>query len=111
MFLIKIYKRPLITLTKQWIKGNLVNFICKAKSVSNQDVLIMVTCPSKIVQWRETMLSKLATFSLHALSRTQIYSLSRERVGPRNIYVADFNFWINQKYGKVFHMEQIYHRL
>ena len=36
---------------KQWIKGGLVNFICKAKSLSKQDVLIMITCLSKIVQW------------------------------------------------------------
>ena len=32
------------------IEGSLVNFICEAKSVSKQDVLIMVTCPSKVVQ-------------------------------------------------------------
>ena len=48
--------------TKQWIKGSLYNFICEAKSVSNQDVLVMVTCPSKVVHWIETMLSKLGTF-------------------------------------------------
>ena len=29
---------------KQWMKGSLVNWICKAKSVSQQAVLILVTC-------------------------------------------------------------------
>ena len=48
----------------QWIKGSLVNFIREAESVSKQDLLIMVhvTCPSKVVQWIETMISRLATF-------------------------------------------------
>ena len=48
--------------SKQWIKGSLANFICKTKSLSKQEVLIMITCPSKVLQWIETMLSKLATF-------------------------------------------------
>ena len=47
---------------KQWIKGSLVNLICAAKSLSKQDLPIMVTCSSKIVQSPETILSKLATF-------------------------------------------------
>ena len=47
---------------EQWIQGSVVNFICETKSVSKQDVLIMVTWPSKVVQWTETMLYKLATF-------------------------------------------------
>ena len=52
-----------LTLTlKQWTKGNLVSLICEAKSMSKQDVLMMVTGPSNIVQWIETMLSKLTTF-------------------------------------------------
>ena len=29
--------------TKEWIKGNLVYFICEAKSMSKQDVLIAIT--------------------------------------------------------------------
>ena len=52
-----------MSLPKQWIKGSVVNFICETKSVSKQDALIMVACPSKVVQGTETMLSKLATFS------------------------------------------------
>ena len=48
--------------TKPWIKGSLANFIWETKPVSKQDVLIKVTCLSKVVQWTETMLSKLATF-------------------------------------------------
>ena len=47
--------------SKQRIKGSLVNFICEAKSVSKWDAIIIVTCPSKVVQWTETMLFKLAT--------------------------------------------------
>ena len=31
------------------IKGSLVNFISEAKSVSKQDVLMMVSGPSKVV--------------------------------------------------------------
>ena len=42
--------------TKQSIKVSVV------KSVSKQDALILITCLSKIVQWSETMLSKLPTF-------------------------------------------------
>ena len=42
------------------MKGSLVNFICEAKSVAKQDVLIMVTW--KVMQWTETMFSKLVTF-------------------------------------------------
>ena len=42
--------------TKQSIKVSVV------KSVSKQDALILITCSSKIVQWSETMLSKLPTF-------------------------------------------------
>ena len=30
--------------SKQCIKGTLVNFICEAKAVSGKDVLIMITC-------------------------------------------------------------------
>ena len=57
--------------TKQWIKENVVNFICESKSVSKQDVLIMVTWPSKVVQWTETMLSKFATFHyIHWVDQT-----------------------------------------
>ena len=47
---------------KQWIKGNVVNFISETKSMSKQDVHIVVTCPSKVVQWTEIMLYKLAAF-------------------------------------------------
>ena len=43
-------------------KGNLVNLIWNANSVFKQDALIMVAYPSKVVQWHETMLYKLATF-------------------------------------------------
>ena len=46
---------------KQWIERIAVNFICKTKLVSKHDVCFMVTWQSKIVQWTETMLSKLAT--------------------------------------------------
>ena len=59
--------------SKQWIKGNLVNFICEAKSVSKKDVLIEITCSLKVVQWPETMLSKLAIFSLYSLSRQSLH--------------------------------------
>ena len=45
-----------------WIKGISVNFISEAKSVSMQDVVIVVTCSSKVMQWTDTVLSKLATF-------------------------------------------------
>ena len=48
--------------TKQWIKGSLVNFICEAKSVSKQDALILITWSSKVMQWTESTLSKLAIF-------------------------------------------------
>ena len=51
-----------IPVSKQWNKGSLANFVCEANSVSKQDIIIMVTCPSKVVQWSESMLSKLATF-------------------------------------------------
>ena len=34
----------------------------EAKSISKQEVLIMVICPSEVVQWTETMLSKLVLF-------------------------------------------------
>ena len=34
---------------KQWIKGSLVNLIRETKSVSKQDLLIMITCSSKDV--------------------------------------------------------------
>ena len=34
---IRKYSRAAWTCTKQWIKGNVVNFICETKSVSNQD--------------------------------------------------------------------------
>ena len=40
-------------------QGKLSHFLCEPKSVSEQDVLIVVACPS---QWTETMLSKLASF-------------------------------------------------
>ena len=46
---------------KQWIKGSLVNFISEVKSVSKQDLFISI-CPGKVMQWTETILSKLATF-------------------------------------------------
>ena len=36
--------------SKERIKGSLVNFICEAKSVSKQDTLIMITCSCKVVQ-------------------------------------------------------------
>ena len=39
-----------------------VNLIREAKSISKQEVIIMVICPSEVVQWTETMLSKLALF-------------------------------------------------
>ena len=42
-------------------KWSLVSFICEAKSVSKQDVLIMAIFANEIVQWTETMISKLAT--------------------------------------------------
>ena len=35
---------------------NVVNFICETKSVSKQHATILIPCPSKIVQWTETML-------------------------------------------------------
>ena len=34
--------------SKQWIKRRVVNFICETKSVSKQDVLIMVRWPNKL---------------------------------------------------------------
>ena len=40
--------------SKQWIKGNVVNFICETKSVPKQEALIMATWPSKVVQWTKT---------------------------------------------------------
>ena len=40
----------LLSGAKQWIKGSLVNFICKAKSLSKQDVLVVITCSSKVLQ-------------------------------------------------------------
>ena len=43
--------------SKQLIKGSLVNFNFEATSVSIQDVIIMVTCPSKVVQWFIELLS------------------------------------------------------
>ena len=58
LFHLIIYKHS----PRQWIKESLVNFISEVKSLSNQDILIMVICTNKVVQWTETMLSKLATF-------------------------------------------------
>ena len=49
---------------KQWIKGSLVNFICEAKSVLKQNVLIIVTCPSKVVQWTEPCFPSWLLFSV-----------------------------------------------
>ena len=40
----------LFATSRQWIKASLVNFICDAKSVSEQD---LVTCPNKKVLLRE----------------------------------------------------------
>ena len=42
--------------------GSLVKFFCEKNLVLKQQVLIMVTCPSKVDLWTTTMLSKLATF-------------------------------------------------
>ena len=53
-----------ILLSKQWIKGSLANLICEAKSLSKQDLLIMITCLSKNVQPPKTVLFKLATFPI-----------------------------------------------
>ena len=47
---------------KQWIKGSLASLICETKSLSMQDLLIMITCSSKNVQSPETLLFKLTTF-------------------------------------------------
>ena len=43
-----------------WYLGSLVKFIFEAKSISKQNVLIVII--SKFVQWPETILSKLASF-------------------------------------------------
>ena len=43
-------------------KKSLANFLSEEKSVSRQIVLTMIRRSSKIVQWTEAMLSKLATF-------------------------------------------------
>ena len=51
-----------LSILKQWIKGNAGNFICKTRSVSKQEVLSIITYPSNVLQWPETMLFKLATF-------------------------------------------------
>ena len=48
--------------TKQWIKESLVNFTCEAKSMPNQNVLIIKRSSIKVVQWSENMLSKLQLF-------------------------------------------------
>ena len=61
-----VTKRKNLTLyltMKQWFKGSLVNNICEVNLVSKQDLLIMVTCSSNVVQWTDTMLSKFIVFS------------------------------------------------
>ena len=58
----EIHKQLMHAIPRQWIKGSLVNFICEAKSVSKQDALILITWSSKVMQWTETTLSKLAIF-------------------------------------------------
>ena len=53
---------------KWWIQGSLVNFICETKPVSKQEVFIMVTCSSKVMQWTETIISQVGHFSLYSLN-------------------------------------------
>ena len=38
------------TRAMNYIKEGVVNFICEVKSVSKQDVLIVVTCSGRVVQ-------------------------------------------------------------
>ena len=63
-------------IAKQWIKENVVNFLCETKSVSKQDALILIARSSKIVQWTKTMLSKLTTFPcIHWVMETKLFVL------------------------------------
>ena len=54
---------------KQWIKGNLFDFICEAKSVSNY-VLIQITCSHKVVQLTRSFSFQVGHFSLYSLIRS-----------------------------------------
>ena len=70
------------------MKGNLANLICETKSVSKQDVLIMVTCPRKVVQWTEIML-KVGYFSLFHWASPDVW---RQNTGSK-IYACNILLW------------------
>ena len=52
---------------KQWIKERLANFIYKAKLVSMQYVFPMLIFSDNVVQWFETIPSKLVIFRVNSI--------------------------------------------